>query len=153
MTTSTGASFPLATDTVLHGDAGGTTAPGVGIGDDAGASGDSYANSVSLSTGGIIAIVVVVVVVSILGGTYLLTGSSRGIERLLTSPQRRQQHSSSSQRSGSGPSKKPSEDQRARLSQFSRPGELSSRTRSRISEAHLAADVLGSLMMSRQPQD
>ena len=153
MTTSTGASFPLATDTVLHGDAGGTTAPGVGIGDDAGASGDSYANSVSLSTGGIIAIVVVVVVVSILGGTYLLTDNNRGGQPSLTVLQRRRQHSSSSQRSGSGLSKKQSEDQRARLSPFSRPGEPNFRTRSRISGAHLAVDVLGSLMMSRQPQD
>jgi hypothetical protein len=69
MATETSSNFPLATDIFLEGDASGTTAPGVGVGDDAGASGDSYANSVSLSTGGIIAIVVVVVVVSILGAS------------------------------------------------------------------------------------
>ncbi|KAI9151704.1 hypothetical protein HJFPF1_08913 [Paramyrothecium foliicola] len=69
MAASTSGSFPLPTGISFDGDAGGTTAPGVGTGDDAGASGDSYANSVSLSTGGIIAIVVVVVVVSILGAS------------------------------------------------------------------------------------
>lgn len=50
------------------GDAGSAQAPGVGTGSDAGASGDSSANSVDLSTGGLIAIIVVVVVVVIFGG-------------------------------------------------------------------------------------
>ncbi|KAL2208197.1 hypothetical protein CC79DRAFT_816913 [Sarocladium strictum] len=51
------------------GDAGSAQAPGVGTGSDAGASGDSSANSVDLSTGGLIAIIVVVVVVVIFGVT------------------------------------------------------------------------------------
>ncbi|KAH8176808.1 hypothetical protein LIA77_01890 [Sarocladium implicatum] len=50
------------------GDAGSEQAPGVGIGDDAGASGES-SNSVDISTGGLIAIIVVVVAVVVLGGT------------------------------------------------------------------------------------
>lgn len=50
------------------GDAGSVQAPGVGTGDDAGASGDSSENSVDLSTGGLIAIIVVVIAVVILGG-------------------------------------------------------------------------------------
>lgn len=49
------------------GDAGSEQAPGVGIGDDAGASGES-SNSVDISTGGLIAIIVVVVAVVVLGG-------------------------------------------------------------------------------------
>ncbi|KAK0382751.1 hypothetical protein NLU13_9847 [Sarocladium strictum] len=51
------------------GDAGSAQAPGVGTGTDAGASGDSSANSVDLSTGGLVAIIVVVVAVVILGVT------------------------------------------------------------------------------------
>lgn len=50
------------------GDAGSAQAPGVGTGDDAGASGDSSANSITISTGGLIAIIVVVIAVAIAGG-------------------------------------------------------------------------------------
>ncbi|KAK3186269.1 hypothetical protein K4F52_005033 [Lecanicillium sp. MT-2017a] len=48
-------------------DAGSYLAPGVGTGTEAGASGDSSKNSMSISTGGLIAIIVVVVVVTIMG--------------------------------------------------------------------------------------
>ena len=52
------------------GDAGSAQAPGVGTGDDAGASGES-SNSVDLSTGGLIAIIVVVIAVVVLGGKLI----------------------------------------------------------------------------------
>lgn len=50
----------------MSGDAGSTTAPGVGSGNEGGASGNS-GSSVSISTGGLVAIIVVVVLVAILG--------------------------------------------------------------------------------------
>ncbi|KAH7319770.1 hypothetical protein B0I35DRAFT_478090 [Stachybotrys elegans] len=62
--------FPLAGESDLFdGDAGGTTAPGVGVGSDAGASGDSSSNSVNIPTGGLVAIIIVVVAVAILGAS------------------------------------------------------------------------------------
>lgn len=53
--------------TEYYGDAGSGLAPPAQSGSDAGASGDSSKNSISLSTGGMIAIIVVVVVVTIIG--------------------------------------------------------------------------------------
>ena len=50
----------------------GSTAPGVGSGTEAGASGSSSSGGYSISTGGLIAIVVVVVAVAILGGEFCL---------------------------------------------------------------------------------
>ncbi len=54
-------------DSTHYTDAGSDLAPGVGTGTEAGASGDSSQNSMSISTGGLIAIIVVVVVVTIMG--------------------------------------------------------------------------------------
>ncbi|KEY64003.1 hypothetical protein S40285_04818 [Stachybotrys chlorohalonatus IBT 40285] len=69
MATSTSDPFPLATESdIFQGDAGGSTAPGVGTGTEAGASGDSY-SAVSISTGGLVAIIVIVVAVAILGAS------------------------------------------------------------------------------------
>lgn len=62
-TTSVGLPVP----TNYASDAGSELAPGVGTGTEAGASGDSSKNSMSISTGGLIAIIVVVVVVTIIG--------------------------------------------------------------------------------------
>jgi hypothetical protein len=61
-------SIGLPVPTNYASDAGSELAPGVGIGTEAGASGDSSKNSMSISTGGLIAIIVVVVVVTIIGG-------------------------------------------------------------------------------------
>jgi hypothetical protein len=145
----------LANDGSFAGDAGGTTAPGA---DDIGNSGDSYANSVSISTGGIIAIVVVVVAVSVLGGksapAQLVCIPVLGpfpLAKPLSQPSR--QHSSSLQRGGSGRSRRPSEGRPARWSLSSPPGGPSSRTPSRTLEDHLVGDARGSQTMYRQPRD
>ncbi|KAM3458033.1 hypothetical protein MY3296_000683 [Beauveria thailandica] len=61
----TAASFPLPTNSYT--DAGEGVAPGVDSGTEAGAAGDSSKNSITLSTGGMIAIIIVVVVVVIIG--------------------------------------------------------------------------------------
>lgn len=68
MSATTGAAFPGSTSASGGEDI--YTAPGVGTGSEAGASGDSSANSVSISQGGIVAIIVVVVVVSVIGGEF-----------------------------------------------------------------------------------
>ncbi|KAH6605734.1 hypothetical protein Trco_004887 [Trichoderma cornu-damae] len=60
----TSAYFPLATDNSWQGQSGSITAPD---GTDAGAAGDSSANSITLSTGALVAIIVVVVVVILIG--------------------------------------------------------------------------------------
>ncbi|KAJ6788516.1 hypothetical protein PWT90_01630 [Aphanocladium album] len=57
----------LPTPTNYYTDAGDGLAPGVESGSDAGAAGDSSKNSITLSTGGMIAIIVVVVVVTLIG--------------------------------------------------------------------------------------
>jgi hypothetical protein len=56
--------FPLASESYHD------SAPSTDSGTEAGASGDSSGNSVSISQGGMIAIIVVVVVVSIIGSMY-----------------------------------------------------------------------------------
>jgi hypothetical protein len=146
MATETSSNFPLATDIFLEGDASGTTAPGVGVGDDAGASGDSYANSVSLSTGGIIAIVVVVVVVSILGGMYPSPSVTKTPLNPLQPPP---PSSSSSQRKRSGPSRRPSGGLPARSPRPSLPGGPSFPTLSRTLEVRLAPHAPASPTTSR----
>lgn len=57
----------LATHDSYLGDAGSTEAPGVGEGNDAGAAGDSSANSITISTGGMVAIIIVVAIVTLVG--------------------------------------------------------------------------------------
>ncbi|KAM3509572.1 hypothetical protein MY11210_006262 [Beauveria gryllotalpidicola] len=61
----TAASFPTPRNSYT--DAGDGVAPGVDSGTEAGAAGDSSKNSITLSTGGMIAIIIVVVVVVIIG--------------------------------------------------------------------------------------
>lgn len=58
--------FPLASEKPYGDD----SAPDVDAGTEAGASGDSSSNSVSISQGGMIAIIVVVVVVSLIGSKW-----------------------------------------------------------------------------------
>lgn len=65
MSSTTMASHPAPTN--HYTDAGDSLAPGVDSGTEAGASGDSSKNSISLSTGGMVAIIVVVVVVTLIG--------------------------------------------------------------------------------------
>ncbi|KAL7951784.1 hypothetical protein V8C42DRAFT_305216 [Trichoderma barbatum] len=60
----TSAYFPLATDDSWQGDSGSIITQD---GNEAGASGDSSANSITLSTGALVAIVIVVVVVILIG--------------------------------------------------------------------------------------
>lgn len=60
----TSAYFPLATDDSWQGQSGSITAQD---GTDAGAAGDSSANSITLSTGALVAIIIVVVVVILIG--------------------------------------------------------------------------------------
>ncbi|KAF3071694.1 hypothetical protein TsFJ059_004023 [Trichoderma semiorbis] len=62
----TSAYFPLATDDSWQGQSGSITAQD---GTDAGAAGDSSANSITLSTGALVAIIIVVVVVILIGIT------------------------------------------------------------------------------------
>jgi hypothetical protein len=88
------------------GDAGSAQAPGVGTGSDAGASGDSSANSVELSTGGLIAIIVVVIAVVILGGKPAGPCGTTFILELTHSAQLQLQLSSGLPSSESGPSKR-----------------------------------------------
>jgi len=64
----TSAYFPLATDNSWQGQSGSITPQD---GTDAGAAGDSSANSITLSTGALVAIIVVVVVVILIGGKQI----------------------------------------------------------------------------------
>ncbi|KAM0480820.1 hypothetical protein ACHAPX_003707 [Trichoderma viride] len=66
MASQTSAYFPLATDNSWQGQSGSITPQD---GTDAGAAGDSSANSITLSTGALVAIIVVVVVVILIGVT------------------------------------------------------------------------------------
>lgn len=72
---STSASFP--TPTNHYTDAGDGTSD-TQSGTDAGASGDSSKNSITLSTGGIIAIIVVVVVIALIGGKLMMRWGEAG---------------------------------------------------------------------------
>lgn len=62
--------FPLASEKPYGDD----SAPDVDAGTEAGASGDSSSNSVSISQGGMIAIIVVVVFVSLIGSKWFPRG-------------------------------------------------------------------------------
>lgn len=68
MASQTSAYFPLATDNSWQGQSGSITPQD---GTDAGAAGDSSANSITLSTGALVAIIVVVVVVILIGGKQI----------------------------------------------------------------------------------